>query len=139
MALIPGAPPGLPPGAGPPGPPGAGPPPELMALLAGGGGPGGPGGPPGGPPPGPGPQGAAGPGGPPGGERQAVTFLRQAIDAIHQYVNVEPDDIDVQAAMKVMAGLQQILAKDQKDMESAVGITPQVRFLRKAQGGVGGP
>ena len=120
MASLPGAPPATP----------DGPPPELMALLAGGGGPGGPGG----PPPG------AGPGGPPpspggGGERQAVQFLRQAIDALQQYIGVEPDDIDTQAAMKVMAGLQQILAKDQKDMESAVGITPQVRFMQRAQGG----
>ena|SRR5215831_13398263 len=119
--------PAAPPDAGPGGPPG-GPPPELMALL-GGGGPGGPG-PGAAPPPGP-----AGPGGPPGGEREAVTYLRQAIDAIQQYISVEPDDIDVQAAMKVMAGLQQILAKDQKDMETSVGITPQVRFMRKAQGG----
>jgi len=113
--------PAAPPDAGP-----GGPPPELMALL-GGAGPGGPG--PGAPP------GPAGPGGPPGGEREAVNYLRQAIDAIQQYISVEPDDIDVQAAMKVMAGLQQILAKDQKDMETSVGITPQVRFMRKAQGG----
>lgn len=121
MPLMPAAPPGG----------GGGPPPELLAMLAGRGG-----------PPGAGPV-PTGPGGPPGGqgeapegnERQAVTFLRQAIDAIQQYLRVEPDDIDQQAAMKVMAGLQQILAKEQKDMESAVGITPQVRFLRKAQGG----
>lgn len=138
MAFDPAAGRALPPDAGPGA--GGGPPPELLALLQGAGGPGGPGGSGGSPPgpggPGPAPPDQAGPGGP-GSQRQAITFLRDAIESIQNYINVEPDDIDVQAAMKVMAGLQQILAKDQKDMESAVGITPQVRFMRKAQGGYG--
>ena len=129
--------------------PGAGPA-DLMSLIGAsqGGPPGGPGGMPPpdayGPPPGPDPS-QMGPDpsqmGPDAGAAQGgqggnpLDLLRTAIDALSQYLTVEPDDIDSHAAAKVLAGLQAILAKNQKDQESATGVTPASRFLSRSMGG----
>jgi len=85
-----------------------------MAALAAGGGPGGP------------------PPGPDGGGGTPTEHLTTALDALHSYLALETDDIDKAKVAKHLAGLQDVLAKDQKEQEAAGGITPVHRGMRKA-------
>jgi len=86
----------------------------------------------GGPPPGPpGPQG--------GGETQALEHLKAAMEHLQLYARSEPDEEDKAAALKFLAGLQQLLAKDQKENEAAMGTTPAQKVLMRMQGGGGMP
>jgi hypothetical protein len=86
-----------------------------MAALAAGG-------PPGGPPPGPGDSGGGSP----------TDHLSTALDALHSYLASETDDVDKATVAQHLAGLQKVLAKDQKEQEAAAGITPVHRGMRKA-------
>ena len=93
----------------------------------------------GGPPPGlagP-PPGLAPPQGPPGGgrEEEALTHLKAAMEHLQLYARSEPDEEDKAAALKFLAGLQQLLAKDQKENEAAMGTTPAQKVLMRMQGG----
>src|SRR3990167_176073 len=82
----------------------------------------------GGPPPGPpGPQG--------GGETQGVEHLKAAMEHLQLYARSEPDEEDKAAALKFLAGLQQLLAKYQKENEAAMGTTPAQKVLMRMQGG----
>jgi hypothetical protein len=110
-------PPGAPPLA-PPGPPGGAPPPELAGLLGGG---------PGGPPP----------AGPPdeGGGGSEIEILTEALDVLMQYLQVASDDIEKAKAMKAANIVQDLLATNQKEAETAGGIGPAQRGMRKALGG----
>lgn len=110
-----GPPPGL--GGGPGGP--GGPPPGLAEALAGLGG--------GGPPQAPDEA-------PP--DEQAPTdtveILKQMIDLAMQYQDVEDDDVDKANVAKILAQLQGMLATEQKEKESALGVSPAVKYLSKA-------
>lgn len=104
--------------------------PDLGALLAGlgaGGGQGG--GMPQGPPPGP-PQ--AQPDQPdPQGAGDPLDLLRQIVDMCHQYIQVEPDDVDKAEGAKLLMAAQKLLAKDQQDRDQAMG-GGNMRLIRKA-------
>lgn len=106
--FAPDGPPGLPPGmmGGPPGPP-----PGMM------------GGPPG-PPPGPGPEG-------PDGGGDSASFLRDVIDHLSKYNEVEKDDEDLAAVAQVISRLRQILAKQQREQDQAFGAGPAAKVLRR--------
>jgi hypothetical protein len=101
-------------------PPGAGPPPGV-----------------GGPPPGP-------PGPPPGAQsggggnaQQAIQYLRQAIQSLHQAQQAEPDPEDQAVISKTVSLLMQMIAKDQKEKDAALGTTPAHKSMRNAAGGPG--
>lgn len=79
------------------------------------------------------PQGPQGQGG--GAEQKPIEILRGMIELAQAYLQTEPDDIDKGTMAKVLAQLQAYLAKDQQDAEKAMGVTPQARFLRKANQG----
>lgn len=119
-------------GGPPPGPPPAPPglPPELMMALMGGGAPPGLAGP-GGPPPGLGP--------PPGpdsdaGAMSAGDHLREALKHIDAYRSQETDDEDLAAAAKMIAALQGLFAKQQKEKEAAMGTSPAIKGMRRMGG-----
>lgn len=73
------------------------------------------------------------PGAESGGEMPSdpTEILRQAIEMVKEYLNTEKDDEDLAAASKVIAALQSILAKQQKETDAAVGITPQSKYMRR--------
>lgn len=67
--------------------------------------------------------------------RQAIDFVRTALEA-------ESDDEDLVMLQKVMSDLQSYLAKQQKTADTALGMGPGQKFLRKqtamSGGGSGG-
>ena len=67
--------------------------------------------------------------------------LQSAIDAMQSYIDGEKDDIDKQVALEVQAKIQSLLAKSQKEMESAQGVTPvhrgMARMTAQSQGAAG--
>ena len=96
--------------------------PDLASLL------GSLGGSPGGAPAGP-------PSDPQGGsEDQPIAILKQMIDLGNQYLGVEPDEADKATMAKLLATLQQYLAKDQADKDALLGGVSSPRGLRKALG-----
>lgn len=101
------------------------PPPELMMMLAGQG------------PPGMGgPPGIGGPQGPPQpeqpqGPRSSVELIAAAIDLLRGYPEVEQDQEDLAVAAQVIAALQKLLAKQQREADTATGVGPAARFLRR--------
>lgn len=115
-------------GAPPPGPPMGGPPPELLAMLAGAqGAP--PGAAPGGPPPMPeGPQFKD--------PAEALRDLFQLVQS-HPYLQMESDDADLAQLQKILSSMQDLLAKNQKQAESAMGVGPAQKFLMKQTAGQG--
>lgn len=101
--------------------------PDIGALLASLGGGGGPGGPPpgmGGPPP-PDPGGGGSP------EDKPVDILKQMIELAQNYMQAEPDEEDKATMAKVLANLQQYLAKDQQERDQAMAGQMNPRVLRK--------
>lgn len=114
-------------GAPPMAPPMAGPPPELMAMLAGGMG----------APPG------AGPAGPPMPEapsfKDPSEALRDLFDIVksHPYLQMETDDADLAQLQKILSSMQDLLAKNQKQAESALGIGPAQKFMMRQGSPVG--
>lgn len=122
-------PPGEPPMA-PPGPPMGGPPmggggglpPELAGLMGGGGG--------------------LPPGGPeeaPEEEMSEVDLLSAILDQTMEYMRIASDDIEKSKMMKAAAIVQDLLASNQKEAESAAGIGPAQKGMAKALGAGGGP
>ncbi len=110
-------------------------PPQVMAALAAqhGGAPPGPGGPPvqggpSGPPPAPG-------GG--GNAQAAIEALKAAINSLHQAGAAEPDPEDQAVISKVVSLLMQMIAKDQKEKDAAMGTTPAHKAMRNSAGGPG--
>ena len=102
---------------------------DLASILGGLGGGGGPGGPP--PDAGP-PQGGPPPGPPSGGDPgQALDLIKQIVDLVQKYLQVEPDEEDKVAGTDILKLAQKLLAKDQADRDQAMGGSSQ-RILRKA-------
>jgi hypothetical protein len=119
----PGEPPLAPP-APPPGPAGVPPgaPPELAGLLGGGAPLGGPAGLP--------------PEGPPEeGGGSEVDLLSSMLDTAMQYMQVASDDIEKSKMMRAAAIVQDLLASNQKEAETAAGIGPAQKGMAKALGG----
>jgi ABC-type uncharacterized transport system YnjBCD substrate-binding protein len=85
-------------------------PPELMAAMGGG------------PPPGG------------GGGGSPADFLRDLIEHARAYQDVEQDPEDLAVVAKCIAALQQLMAKNQKEADAAVGAGPAAKYLRKQQG-----
>jgi hypothetical protein len=113
---------GGPPMGGPPmGPPpgGGGLPPELAGLLGGGG------------------PGEAPPEGPPeeGGGGSEVDILSEALEVLMEYLSVASDDIEKAKAMKAAGIVQELLASNQKEQETAAGIGPAQKGMAKALAG----
>ena len=102
-------------------------PPELAGLLGGGAPPGGPEGLP--------------PEGPPEeeGGGSEVDILSAILDQTMQYLQVASDDIEKSKMMKAAAIVQDLLASNQKEMETAAGIGPAQKGMAKALGGGPGP
>lgn len=103
--------------------PEGGPPPELMQMMmAGQGPPPGMGGPPQGPPPGAeqGPQFGT-----------SAELIAATIDLLRGYPEVEQDQEDLAVAAQVIAALQKLLAKQQREADTATGVGPAARFLRR--------
>lgn len=60
-----------------------------------------------------------------------LDFLRDAIDALRSYMEGEDDDVNIATAAKLLAGLQSILADEQKLTEKALQVPAQAKFLAK--------
>ncbi len=69
-----------------------------------------------------------------GPEKSPIDYLRDAIAALDDYVDVEEDDIDIETARRTQAMLQKLLAKDQQEGEAAMGTTPAHRHMAKVYG-----
>jgi hypothetical protein len=104
------------------------------------------GGPPGGGPPSISiPGGPGGPGGPEMGEApeaapdqegagDSMDFLDSAEEALHQFIQVDPDEIDRAEASKALQIILKLKAANQKDTESG-----GMKSLKRALSGGGGP
>lgn len=57
--------------------------------------------------------------------------LRDAISSLQAYLEAEQDDEDLALATKLVAQVQQLLAKNQKETDTAMGFGPGEKFLRK--------
>jgi hypothetical protein len=99
---------------------------ELLAAHAGGGAPPGPGGPPGSISVNPADHHEA------QGSTDPVDSLKAALTAIHAFVENADDEPDKQTALQCYAKLQSILATEQKEKESALGVTPAHKMMAKA-------
>lgn len=95
--------------------PEGGPPPELMQMMMAGQG----------PPP--------GMGGPPQGPQfgTSAELIAATIDLLRGYPEVEQDQEDLAVAAQVIAALQKLLAKQQREADTATGVGPAARFLRR--------
>ncbi len=58
-------------------------------------------------------------------------LLRQAAAQIQAYLEAEQDDEDLAVATKLLAGIQSLLAKQQKEADGALGIGSAEKFVRK--------
>lgn len=67
-----------------------------------------------------------------GAEGDPIQFLKDAIDSLTQYQQVEPDAVDKATAAKMLAQLHSLLAKDQQDGDSQLTGKLNPRMLRKA-------
>ena len=67
--------------------------------------------------------------GAPGGGEEALT---QAIDLIQAAIDAEADQEDIQVMLKCQQQLQGVLAKNQKEADSAMGGKLTPRTMRKA-------
>jgi hypothetical protein len=65
------------------------------------------------------------------GAGDAQEALKQAIKSLHTFVDGADDEQDRQVALQCYAKLQSILANEQKEKESALGVTPQTKYLAK--------
>lgn len=79
------------------------------------------------------PQGAPSPQG--GGTHPAIFYLKNAMTALRQYEQNETDPEDKAIAAKVYALLVQLMAKDQKEKDAAMGASPATKFLRNSSSG----
>lgn len=64
--------------------------------------------------------------------------LRDAISSLQAYLEAEQDDEDLALATKLVAQVQQLLAKNQKETDTAMGFGPGEKFLRKQTQRAGG-
>jgi hypothetical protein len=60
--------------------------------------------------------------------------LRASIDALTSYLEAESDDEDIAEGMKYLAGLQNLLAKQQKEQDGLLQGKATPRALRRANG-----
>lgn len=58
--------------------------------------------------------------------------LREMLEMASAYQDVEQDDEDLLMIEKVRTMLQQLLAKQQKENDAALGVSPQMRAMRRA-------
>ena len=94
----------------------AGTPPELLAML-GGMAPGSPMGPP--------PEGA------PPETSDPSSILRQMLDLSKTYMDAEQDDEDKAAIASIMAKIQTLFAKQQREQDQALGVSGPQKFMRR--------
>lgn len=71
--------------------------------------------------------------GPQGGSDPA-SALRALIQGARAYMEIEQDDEDLAVAAQVITLIQKLLAKNQKEADAAMGVTPASKFLRRQQG-----
>lgn len=64
-----------------------------------------------------------------------MAALRAALTALRQYEQMEPDPEDKAVAAKVYGLLVQLMAKDQKEKDAAMGTTPAHKAMRNSVGG----
>ena len=81
--------------------------------------------------PAPGPQ--AGPtAGPQGGGGNFTQLVQQMIDLGVQALRSAPDAVDAQGMSKILASLHTFAAQEQQDKDAAMGVSPAVRAVRRA-------
>lgn len=61
----------------------------------------------------------------------AAAALKAALSSIHQFVEQADDEPDKQIALQCYAKLQGILATEQKEKETALGVTPAHKMMAK--------
>jgi hypothetical protein len=83
---------------------------------------------PGGPGPGPGPGAGAGP--PPGGGGDSIDFLDAAEEALNQFIQVDPDEVDRAKAAQALKIVLDLKASNQTDTEQG-----GMKSLRRALAG----
>lgn len=65
------------------------------------------------------------------GTGDPLEILQSMVDAAQQYIGVEPDHEDKAVMTKILALVQGLFAKDQKDRDQAMG-GGNMRLIRKA-------
>lgn len=64
-----------------------------------------------------------------------MDVLSQALDTLMQYLQIASDDIEKAKAMKAANIVQDLLASNQKEQETAMGVGPAQKGMAKALAG----
>lgn len=64
-----------------------------------------------------------------------VEQLRKLVEGMNHYMSIEQDDIDKAKAAKMLAGIQDLLAANQKQEEQALGTTPAAKYIARSNRG----
>jgi hypothetical protein len=64
-----------------------------------------------------------------------LDFVRQAILSLQHFAEQTNDDAELAQVHKLIAGCQQLLAGHAKDRESALGMTPSMRTVKRSSSG----
>lgn len=65
------------------------------------------------------------------GPKDPVEALKILVEGIKAYMEIEPDEEDKNQAAQCLAKLQALLAKNQKETESALGVSPAAKYVAK--------
>lgn len=65
----------------------------------------------------------------------ALDFIRTAILNLQHFAEQTNDDQELAAVQKCVVALQNILGGHAKDRESALGVTPSLRHVKRASSG----
>jgi hypothetical protein len=76
-------------------------------------------------------EGGAPMGPPQGGGGSPAEIIREILQVADQYRQAEQDDEDLAVMAKIIAQLQTLLAKQQKEADQALGVGPGAKFLRR--------
>ncbi len=66
-----------------------------------------------------------------GAVKDPVEALRILVDGLKAYLEIEPDDEDKNQAAQCLAKLQALLAKNQKQEETALGVSPAAKYVAR--------
>lgn len=71
-----------------------------------------------------------------GPRRTPVAVLREIVARLEAYLDVEPDDQDKAIAAQCLVRVQQLLARNQRQVEVATGASPASKFLARKSAGL---
>jgi monomeric isocitrate dehydrogenase len=62
--------------------------------------------------------------------------LRDLMEGMRVYMDLEQDDEDLAVATRILAQIQGLLAKQQREADQAMGVGPAAKHLRRLNAGM---